>query len=66
MKKLILLLTILLISCASNNQISFKVIDTDFSKGRLINKQKINLNDLKNFMDIYVMVWSLVQWQSNK
>jgi formylmethanofuran dehydrogenase subunit E len=49
MRRLILLLIIILSSCATTNHISYKVIDTDFSKGRLTNLQKINLNDLKKF-----------------
>lgn len=50
--KSILILT-LLFSCNSNENnienISFKTIDTDFSKGRLNHKQTITINDLEKF-----------------
>ncbi|MGL2962965.1 formylmethanofuran dehydrogenase subunit E family protein [Flavobacterium sp. RSB2_4_14] len=49
MKKLVLLLAIILSSCVTNNPISFKVIDTDFSKGRVSYEQNITLKDLEKF-----------------
>lgn len=38
-----------MISCGENQQITFSVIDTDFSKGRLDHKQVIVLDDLVKF-----------------
>lgn len=45
-----LIVTVIFASCSSSNKLPvFKTIDTDFSKGRLNHKQKININDLEKF-----------------
>lgn len=49
MKHSIYILFVFLISCAGGKNISFQVIDTDFSKGRLKNKQTITLDDFVKF-----------------
>lgn len=49
MRKISYILCIFLFSCSGANKISFAVIDTDFSKGRLINQQKITLDDFVKF-----------------
>lgn len=49
MKNTISLLFIFLISCSGAKKISFDVIDTDFSKGRLKNQQTITLGDFVKF-----------------
>lgn len=52
-KYLGLLIVMILFSCNSkknnNQQIAFKTLDTDFSKGRLKHKQTITINDLEKF-----------------
>lgn len=40
---------VLFVSCQSQKHISFKTIDTDFSKGRLTHQQKISIKDLEKF-----------------
>ncbi len=46
---IILLLSVIFISCNTSRKISFTTIDTDFSKGRLTYVQKITLKDLTKF-----------------
>jgi formylmethanofuran dehydrogenase subunit E len=48
-KFLVLLITLSFAACNSGKKISFKTIDTDFSKGRLVREQTINLKDLEKF-----------------
>jgi formylmethanofuran dehydrogenase subunit E len=36
-------------ACSTNKHISFKTIDTDFSKGRLTNEQTVSIKDLEKF-----------------
>ncbi len=36
-------------SCTSNQYLKFLTIDTDFSKGRLIHKQRISIKDIEKF-----------------
>lgn len=50
MKKLpLIILLISLFSCQTSKQITFKTLDTDFSKGRLNHQQTVNLKDLEKF-----------------
>jgi formylmethanofuran dehydrogenase subunit E len=49
MKKIIYITALLFISCSGAKKISFEVIDTDFSKGRLKNQQTITLDDFVKF-----------------
>lgn len=49
MKKIIYITALFFISCSGVKKISFEVIDTDFSKGRLKNQQTITLDDFEKF-----------------
>ena len=49
MKNSAYILFIFLVSCTGAKKISFDVIDTDFSKGRLKNQQTITLDDFVKF-----------------
>lgn len=53
MTRLAIIILVILSACTSNleemKQINFETIDTDFSKGRLNNKQKITMHDLEKF-----------------
>lgn len=49
MRNSLIILVVFLSACSSNKHISFKTIDTDFSKGRLTHQQTISLNDLEKF-----------------
>lgn len=46
---LTVIFTIILSACSSNKHISFRTLDTDFSKGRLTHQQTISMNDLEKF-----------------
>jgi acetolactate decarboxylase len=46
---LTVIFTIILSACSSNKHISFRTLDTDFSKGRLTHRQTISMNDLEKF-----------------
>jgi len=50
MYRFLTLITIIILSaCSSNKHISFRTLDTDFSKGRLTHRQTISMNDLEKF-----------------
>lgn len=42
-------LILFLIACSTNKNLKIKVLDTDFSKGRLQNQQTIGIDDLEKF-----------------
>ena len=50
MYRFLTLITIIILSaCSSSKHISFRTLDTDFSKGRLTHRQTISMNDLEKF-----------------
>jgi formylmethanofuran dehydrogenase subunit E len=50
MYRFLTLITIIILSaCSSSKHISFRTLDTDFSKGRLMHRQTISMNDLEKF-----------------
>lgn len=49
MRKVLLVLLLFLAACSTNKNLKIKVLDTDFSKGRLQHQQTIDINDLEKF-----------------
>jgi formylmethanofuran dehydrogenase subunit E len=49
MRKFLPVLLLFLAACSTNKNLKIKVLDTDFSKGRLQHQQTIDINDLEKF-----------------